>query len=218
MTESYKDDSPVSIRVCELVKVFGPTRAVDGISFTIEPGEFFSLLGSSGCGKTTTLRCLAGLEMPSSGSIFFSEADVAQVRPHLRDCGMVFQNYALFPHMTVADNVAYGLMARRYRQASPFAKLGYLFRSVFSLLPPGDRSLVTEVLEMVELDGLSERKPQQLSGGQQQRVALARALLLLVFIGLGARAAHLSVFDEKGAARGEAQSLRTLKLAPARGG
>ena len=171
------DKPPVSIRVSDLVKVFDSVRAVDGVSFVIQPGEFFSLLGSSGCGKTTTLRCLAGLELPTSGSIFFSDTDVAQVKPHLRDCGMVFQNYALFPHMTVADNVAYGLMARHYREASPLAKLGYLFRSVFSLLPPHDRKLVEEVLEMVELGGLEERKPQQLSGGQQQRVALARALV-----------------------------------------
>ena len=161
----------------DLVKEFGTTRAVDGINFEIEPGEFFSLLGSSGCGKTTTLRCIAGLELPTSGSIYFSDTDVAQVQPHLRDCGMVFQNYALFPHMTVADNVAYGLMARRYRQAGPLQKVSYLFKSAFSLIPESDRKLVNEVLETVELTGYNERKPQQLSGGQQQRVALARALV-----------------------------------------
>ena len=168
---------PVSIKIESLVKEFGSTRAVDQVSFQIDPGEFFSLLGSSGCGKTTTLRCIAGLELPTSGSIFFSETDVAQVKPHLRDCGMVFQNYALFPHMTVADNVAYGLMARRYRQASPLGKVSYLFKAVFSLLPVDDQRLVSEVLEMVELTGYDDRKPQQLSGGQQQRVALARALV-----------------------------------------
>lgn len=169
--------APVSIRVENLVKEFGTARAVDGVSFTIEPGEFFSLLGSSGCGKTTTLRCLAGLELPTSGSIFFSQTDVAQVSPHLRDCGMVFQNYALFPHMTVRDNVAYGLMARRYRQASGGAKLRYFFRSIFGLLPDEDKAQVGEVLELVELSGYESRTPQQLSGGQQQRVALARALV-----------------------------------------
>lgn len=169
--------APVSIKVRDLVKEFGTTRAVDGINFEIEPGEFFSLLGSSGCGKTTTLRCIAGLELPTSGSIYFSDTDVAQVQPHLRDCGMVFQNYALFPHMTVADNVAYGLMARRYRQAGPLQKVSYLFKSAFSLIPESDRKLVNEVLETVELTGYNERKPQQLSGGQQQRVALARALV-----------------------------------------
>lgn len=174
---SSTQHAPVSIKVENLVKEFGSTRAVDGISFTIEPGEFFSLLGSSGCGKTTTLRCLAGLELPTSGSIFFSETDVAQVSPHLRDCGMVFQNYALFPHMTVRDNIAYGLMARHYRQSGGLSKLRYFFRSVFQLLSEPDRAQVSDVLQLVELSGYEDRKPQQLSGGQQQRVALARALV-----------------------------------------
>ncbi len=169
--------APVEIKVTNLIKEFGASRAVDNISFRIAPGEFFSLLGSSGCGKTTTLRCIAGLELPSSGSIEFSGTDVAQVPPHLRDCGMVFQNYALFPHMTVADNVAYGLMARRYRQAEGLGKLKYLYKTVFSLLPDEDRAMVDQALGMVELSGYGERKPQQLSGGQQQRVALARALV-----------------------------------------
>lgn len=169
--------APVDIVVSDLIKAFGESRAVDRISFRIAPGEFFSLLGSSGCGKTTTLRCIAGLELPTSGSIEFSGVNVAQVPPHLRDCGMVFQNYALFPHMTVADNVAYGLMARHYRQASGLAKLRFLYRSVFSLISAEDREKVEEALAMVELVGYGERKPQQLSGGQQQRVALARALV-----------------------------------------
>lgn len=175
MTTAQK--APVSIKVENLVKEFNTTRAVDGVSFTIEPGEFFSLLGSSGCGKTTTLRCLAGLELPTSGSIFFSETDVAQVSPHLRDCGMVFQNYALFPHMTVRDNIAYGLMARHYRESGGLSKLRYFFRSVFQLLSEPDQAQVAEVLQLVELGGYEDRKPQQLSGGQQQRVALARALV-----------------------------------------
>lgn len=169
--------APVDIEVKGLLKAFGPTVAVDHIDFRIEPGEFFSLLGSSGCGKTTTLRCIAGLELPTAGSITFSGKNVAQVPPHLRDCGMVFQNYALFPHMSVADNVGYGLLARRYRRTSGPAKLKYLVRSVFSWLPAQDRELVDEVLALVELEGYNERKPQQLSGGQQQRVALARALV-----------------------------------------
>jgi ABC-type Fe3+/spermidine/putrescine transport system ATPase subunit len=167
----------VEILVTDLIKEFGESRAVDRISFRIAPGEFFSLLGSSGCGKTTTLRCIAGLELPTSGSIEFSGNNVAQVPPHLRDCGMVFQNYALFPHMTVADNVAYGLMARRYRNAEGFGKLKYLYKTVFSLLPDEDRAAVDDALSMVELGGYGDRKPQQLSGGQQQRVALARALV-----------------------------------------
>lgn len=177
MTENAAASAPVEIKVSNLIKEFGASRAVDNINFRIAPGEFFSLLGSSGCGKTTTLRCIAGLELPTSGSIEFSGTDVAQVPPHLRDCGMVFQNYALFPHMTVADNVAYGLMARRYRQAEGLGKLKYLYKTVFSLLPAEDRRLVDEALGMVELAGYGERKPQQLSGGQQQRVALARALV-----------------------------------------
>jgi ABC-type Fe3+/spermidine/putrescine transport system ATPase subunit len=168
---------PVEILVTDLIKEFGESRAVDRISFRIAPGEFFSLLGSSGCGKTTTLRCIAGLELPTSGSIEFSGNDVAQVPPHLRDCGMVFQNYALFPHMSVADNVAYGLMARRYRMSQGWGKLKYLYKTVFSLLPEEDRAAVDDALAMVELAGYGDRKPQQLSGGQQQRVALARALV-----------------------------------------
>ncbi len=177
MTDNAASRAPVEIKVSNLIKEFGTSRAVDDINFRIAPGEFFSLLGSSGCGKTTTLRCIAGLELPTSGSIEFSGTDVAQVPPHLRDCGMVFQNYALFPHMTVADNVAYGLMARHYRKAEGFSKLKYLYKTVFSLLPNDDRAKVDEALAMVELAGYGERKPQQLSGGQQQRVALARALV-----------------------------------------
>ena len=178
MSDAIASRDPVEIKVSSLIKEFGTgARAVDNVSFRIAPGEFFSLLGSSGCGKTTTLRCIAGLELPTSGSIEFSGVDVAQVAPHLRDCGMVFQNYALFPHMTVADNVAYGLMARRYRTADGWGKIKYLYQTVFSLLGQEDRGKVDEALGMVELSGYGDRKPQQLSGGQQQRVALARALV-----------------------------------------
>ena len=179
MSDAIASRDPVEIKVSSLIKEFGTgARAVDNVSFRIAPGEFFSLLGSSGCGKTTTLRCIAGLELPTSGSIEFSGVDVAQVAPHLRDCGMVFQNYALFPHMTVADNVAYGLMARRYRTADGWGKIKYLYQTVFSLLGQEDRGKVDEALGMVELSGYGDRKPQQLSGGQQQRVALARAWAL----------------------------------------
>lgn len=176
-TSSPHAHAPVEIEVSHLCKDFGTARAVDDVSFKVAPGEFFSLLGSSGCGKTTTLRCIAGLDMPSSGDINFSGNNVAKVSAHLRDCGMVFQSYALFPHMTVADNVAYGLMARRYRGASWAGKIKYLYRTVFSLLASEDKRKVEEALAMVELSGLGARKPQQLSGGQQQRVALARALV-----------------------------------------
>ena len=166
-----------SVALKNLVKRFGETTAVDNINITIEEGELFSLLGSSGCGKTTTLRCVAGLELPTSGEILFGDEDVAQVPPYDRDCGMVFQNYALFPHMTIADNVAYGLMARRYRDAGWTEKLATLVRTVFSSIGPEERKQVSEALKMVELGGYEERKPGQLSGGQQQRVALARALV-----------------------------------------
>ena len=177
MSDTAASRAPVEILVTDLIKQFGEHRAVDRVSFRIAPGEFFSLLGSSGCGKTTTLRGIAGLDMPTSGSIEFSGVDVAQVPAHLRDCGMVFQNYALFPHMTVADNVAYGLMARHYRTADALGKIKFLYKTVFALLPSEDREKVDEALAMVELSGYGDRKPQQLSGGQQQRVALARALV-----------------------------------------
>lgn len=160
-----------------LVKNFGATRAVDDVSLELSEGEFFSLLGSSGCGKTTTLRCVAGLEVPDSGSIFIDDADISDIPSSERDCGMVFQNYALFPHMTIADNVAYGLMARKYRQAGLLGKVSVLFRSASSLLPNDAMERVREALAMVELSGYEERRPGQLSGGQQQRVALARALV-----------------------------------------
>ncbi len=160
-----------------LTKQFGPALAVDNVNLEIAQGELFSLLGSSGCGKTTTLRCVAGLELPTSGEILFGERNVAQVPPYDRDCGMVFQNYALFPHMTVADNVAYGLMARRYRQAGLLGKLSNLVRTVTASIPPEERKQVAEALDLVEMGHLGERRPNQLSGGQQQRVALARALV-----------------------------------------
>ncbi|MBI3927964.1 MAG: ABC transporter ATP-binding protein [Armatimonadetes bacterium] len=166
-----------SVVLRNLVKQFGSTLAVDDVNLDIAEGELFSLLGSSGCGKTTTLRCVAGLELPTSGQILLGETDVAQVPPYDRDCGMVFQNYALFPHMTIADNVAYGLMARRYRTASLPARLVILMRTVWSSIPPEEKALVAEALDMVELGGMQDRKPTQLSGGQQQRVALARALV-----------------------------------------
>ncbi len=187
-----------SVTVSRLVKRFGSTVAVDGIDLDIADGEFFSLLGSSGCGKTTTLRCVAGLEGPTSGEILLDGQDVARVPPADRDCGMVFQNYALFPHMSVADNVAYGLMARRYRTSGFLGRLGALLRSASSVLPQEARSQVREALAMVELQGLEERRPGQLSGGQQQRVALARALVtrprvLLFDEPLGALDAQLRV-------------------------
>jgi spermidine/putrescine transport system ATP-binding protein len=142
-----------------LTKRFDDAVAVDGIDATIEGGEFFSLLGPSGCGKTTTLRMIAGFERPSAGGILLDGVDVAQVAPHRRDVHTVFQNYALFPHLDVFGNIAFGLRRHKVRKDEV-------------------RRRVEEAIELVELGGLAARRPSQLSGGQQQRVALARALVL----------------------------------------
>ncbi len=129
-----------------------------GISLTIDKGEFITLLGSSGCGKTTTLRIVAGLEMPDSGKVFLEGKDVTELAPEERDVNTVFQNYALFPHMNVADNIGYGLKLKKI----PKAEI---------------RKKVTEMLELVQLPGFEKRKPSELSGGQKQRVAIARSLV-----------------------------------------
>jgi len=149
----------VRIAVQDLTKRFGPLTVVDRVGFTIEEGELFTLLGPSGCGKTTLLRLIAGFYAPDGGEVRFGDRRVNDVPPHERGIGMVFQNYALWPHMTVSQNIGYGL------------KLRNLGRSAIA-----DR--VKGVLEKVRLAGLGERYPGQLSGGQQQRVALARALVL----------------------------------------
>jgi ABC-type Fe3+/spermidine/putrescine transport system ATPase subunit len=148
-----------SITLDGLVKRFGALTVVDHIRLDIEDGEFFTLLGPSGCGKTTLLRMLAGFIAPDGGDIRFGGKSIVAVPPYRRETGMVFQNYALFPHMTVFENVAYGLKARK-RPA------------------PEIRERVGAVLESVRLGGFGERRPRQLSGGQQQRVALARALVI----------------------------------------
>jgi spermidine/putrescine transport system ATP-binding protein len=132
--------------------------AVDHIDLTIEQGEFFSMLGPSGCGKTTTLRMIAGFEEPSNGKVLLYGSDVTSVPPNKRDVNMVFQNYALFPHMSVADNIAFGL-----------ERTGVEKNEV--------KTRVADALELVELTGRERRRPKELSGGQQQRVALARALV-----------------------------------------
>jgi spermidine/putrescine transport system ATP-binding protein len=147
------------IQLVALCKRFGAVTAVDRIDLTIPQGEFFSLLGPSGCGKTTTLRMIAGFEQPTSGQVLLDGSDMAGIPPNKRNVNTVFQSYALFPHLKVFDNVAYGL--RR-------AKAG---RSEI-------QRRVSEALEQVQLSALASRKPAQLSGGQQQRVALARALVL----------------------------------------
>ena len=126
---------------------------------TIQEGEFFSLLGPSGCGKTTTLRLIAGFEEPTEGTVYIRGRDVTRVPPHKRDTGMVFQNYALFPHRTIFENVAFGLRMRHF----PKEEI---------------KKRVNEALKLVEMEGLGDRRPSQLSGGQQQRVALARAIVI----------------------------------------
>jgi ABC-type Fe3+/spermidine/putrescine transport system ATPase subunit len=138
---------------------FGSTKAVADVSLDVAQGEFFGLLGPSGCGKTTTLRMIAGLEKPDSGAIAFQGADITHLPPERRGFGMVFQNYALFPHLNVFDNVAFGLRARHKSKAEM-----------------SDR--VTSALELVQLPGYGKRAVDELSGGQQQRVAIARAIAI----------------------------------------
>ncbi|MEV7351146.1 ABC transporter ATP-binding protein [Micromonospora chalcea] len=147
------------IRLSNVTKDYGLTHpAVDDVSLTIEPGEFMTLLGPSGSGKTTTLNLIAGFETLTTGAISFDGVDVSRLPPHKRNLGMLFQNYALFPHMTVAQNVAYPLRERRMSK-------------------PDIARKVAEVLELVQLTGRDGHYPAQLSGGQQQRVALARAIV-----------------------------------------
>jgi putative spermidine/putrescine transport system ATP-binding protein len=148
----------IAVRLEGVEKRYGDVVAVDGLDLEVRDGEFFSMLGPSGSGKTTTLRMIAGFELPTAGRILLHGADVTSVPPFDRDVNTVFQDYALFPHMTVADNVAYGLMVRK--------------------IPKPERATrVSEALRMVRLEGYDDRKPSQLSGGQRQRVALARALI-----------------------------------------
>ena len=149
-----------TIEIAGVSKIYdGDVRAVDAIAMEIRQGEFFSLLGPSGCGKTTTLRMIAGFDTPSMGAIRVDGADITHVPAHKRDMAMVFQNYALFPHRTVAENVAFGLRMRRLEKETIARK-------------------VKAALAMVELAGMDDRYPGQLSGGQQQRVALARAIVI----------------------------------------
>ncbi|HVL64032.1 MAG TPA: ABC transporter ATP-binding protein [Actinomycetota bacterium] len=140
------------------MKTFGDTVAVDDVSLTVEEGEFFSLLGPSGCGKSTTLRLIGGFEDPTSGAVYLGDRDVRALPPYKRDVNTVFQSYALFPHLDVFENVAYGLKRRKVPKEEM-------------------RSRVGDALRLVDLDGFDRRRTHQLSGGQQQRVALARALV-----------------------------------------
>jgi putative spermidine/putrescine transport system ATP-binding protein len=148
-----------AVRLDGVVKRFGDVLAADGIDLEVQEGEFFSLLGPSGSGKTTCLRMIAGFERPTAGRILLGGVDVGDRPPYERDVNTVFQDYALFPHMTVSENVGYGLMVRK--------------------VPRSERAeRVSEALEMVRLGAFGDRKPGQLSGGQRQRVALARALVM----------------------------------------
>src|SRR6476661_760814 len=159
MATQERVDGGGHVTLVSLTKRFGDFTAVDSIDLNMPPGEFFTMVGPSGCGKTTTLRMIAGFERPTSGRILLDGEDVAQTPPHRRNVNTVFQSYALFPHLNVADNVAFGLKYKKVTKAER-------------------ASAVAEALSLVQLTGFEKRKPGQLSGGQQQRVALARALVL----------------------------------------
>jgi len=146
------------LRLNGITKRYGDFKATDDVSLDVADGEFLVLLGPSGCGKTTTLRIVAGFIEPTSGSVHLGERDITALPPWKRNAGLVFQSYALFPHMTVAENVAFGLEMRKMQKAEMAPK-------------------IVEALRLVRLDHLADRLPRQLSGGQQQRVALARALV-----------------------------------------
>src|SRR5512140_2650433 len=149
----------ISIRIHNLTKRFGAITALRDLDLVIEPGELFFLLGPSGCGKTTLLRSLAGFYIPDEGQIWFGDEDVTRLAPHKRNTGMMFQSYALWPHMTVAENVAFGLEERRVPREEITRRVG-------------------EALDSVQMGAYAARRPNELSGGQQQRVALARALVI----------------------------------------
>ncbi|MFI5262142.1 MAG: ABC transporter ATP-binding protein, partial [Candidatus Limnocylindrales bacterium] len=149
----------IAVRLENVTKSFGDFTAVDSINLDVNDGEFFSLLGPSGCGKTTTLRMIGGFEVPTSGLIELHGQDVTWLPPYKRNVNTVFQSYALFPHLSIQENVAFGLRRRGGMSADEI------------------RKRVAEILELVELKGFEQRKPSQISGGQAQRVALARALV-----------------------------------------
>lgn len=145
------------VKLTNIVKSYGSLTAVDNVSLDIKEGEFLTFLGPSGCGKTTTLRLISGFVQPTSGNIYFGDKDVTGVAPQHRQIGMVFQDYALFPHLTVFENIAFGLVERKYEKSAI-------------------KKRVNELLVMIELEEASERYPSEISGGQAQRVAVARAV------------------------------------------
>ena len=155
MTDASKS-AKGDLKLSSLVKTYGEFVAVDDLSLLIPEGSFFALLGPSGCGKTTTLRMIAGLDEPTSGSIHIGNTDITYQKPYDRPVNTVFQNYALFPHLTIFENIAFGLRRRGIKDV---------------------KEQVDKVLNLVELPHLAQRKPTQLSGGQQQRIALARAIV-----------------------------------------
>jgi spermidine/putrescine ABC transporter ATP-binding subunit len=159
LTPTVKEQGSAELEVRNLVKRFTAQSVVGPLSFSVEAGEFVSLLGPSGCGKTTTLRCIAGFETPTEGSILLNGSSIVDQPPNRRNIGLVFQNYALFPHLTVFENVAFGLRLRRVGDAQLKQRVGH-------------------ALELVGLPDLAARYPRQLSGGQQQRIAIARSVVL----------------------------------------
>ena len=150
-------NSSASVQLANVSKHFGSTVAVDNLDLNVEPGEFCTLLGPSGCGKSTTLRILGGFESPTKGQVFLDSENVTKTPPNLRDVNMVFQDYALFPHMTAGNNIAFGLELKGKSKAETAER-------------------VEELLKFMQLEGFKDRKPDELSGGQRQRVALARSL------------------------------------------
>lgn len=148
-----------SVIVKDAVKTYGDFKALNGVNLEIKPGEFFTLLGPSGCGKTTLLRMIAGFNTIEGGTIYFDDKIINNVEAHKRDIGMVFQNYAIFPHLTVGENIAYGLKAKKVPNKEIVKR-------------------VDEALDLVQIKNLKDRKPNELSGGQQQRVTLARAFVI----------------------------------------
>lgn len=163
-----------SVKVNNLIKSFGDFTALKNIDLDIKEGEFFALLGPSGCGKTTMMRCIAGFEKPTSGKIFIGDQEVEDVPANKRNTGMVFQSYALFPHMNVFENVAYSLNIKQLNKSNPFKQASIYARLLNKRLgktPKDIETKVMEILKYVELDQHAHRLTSELSGGQQQRVA-----------------------------------------------